>query len=1170
MDNNSKLKPYDGAPDIMTGNNPSNHNESIFGIPNMFNSANFAQASILSNDAESTITSPNTTYTSIFSDVPSSTNNSPVSAQTSIFSGGQNSHVTSPVTAQTSIFGNVSNSKLTSLTSAQVSDCSNAPKCTITTANTVQPTIQTPGIDPFAHDSEPEPEPEPDSNPDIDPDLEPDDNSDLEIISDVGSRSVSSSPEAPDFDAPAAPAPETLSLSPDYCSPPVSKCNMPRTFAGFGVMFNSTKRSAAIKGQAQRIGAVGADKDDSGTYDPSLEGKRHVRNTRAKKNKENGGGEGISKTNVGTRSGMKTKEQGAFELVVTIKLTSEKGLKYLREITPGPEGDKRNFPPIHEEDEDDSEDEDEDEDDEIDYLIHSTRRKKIKTSHNRRSDGLTLEELDDGHPQRRGCKTCFEAGDDECSLIEYSHEWPCESCEDVGVDCELIIPPELKLSCIRCKEKLRKRCSYADDGGKGVESCKACEEANVKCVAGPRAGSGPSMRKTDVPAVASTKRKEGMNTKAKGIKKGPEKATVTSLAKPQAMPRKYVSCNRCRVEFKGRCSLKREDEGPCNRCIKANVACTFTMLPTIATTPSKEKGKGTGTGKDMAPVSRTPQDLTQTIILESTKLNDRVWRTTHPHARRTKAQQKALERAQFSCSSDFQFPNTNPINHPNNQMTQSNTPSYIHNYPIQQTIPPNFTLRHKGIRTITITTSFSHPLIFNYKRDPMSLYPPCDFDTNPFFGLFGYGLRLVTVVPWPSITGAGYEELENGWGDSGVGHENTRMCVKCTYARVKILGCAEHQLRPIEGLDERMRDEEIVRDSVDACEEGLKEGRWGRGTGGEPEVGSRAELVWRAKWCAVCPRPGDWVCKFGSGQEWGWGGQGRSQSTSTQGSQSRGNKGCGLIFCDTCYELHGKVQKGGRKGGRVVLGRVIQLACEANRREDYPDGVRADAGFLREDGELFVRTQRGGCAGNTGKIGEVGGNGGNLREGIEGRGMGMPKGFDDVDSSEMSWANSNHLGERDGKGNGINRATTPFTFPTPSRKNITTTKNGKGKEINPPRPRQILHSVTVSRGEVVRSEVARKGNSVTSTKSGEMSDKHGDIQGDVVTGGMMKGGMGMVGKQMVRGNETFTQAFTNGFTGDGVSSGRWKGKGVDRRVYDEMGENEVMRSIEREVIELSD
>ncbi|CAD6445223.1 2ea66175-221d-46ae-b452-cecf5687328e [Sclerotinia trifoliorum] len=810
MDTYLEPRPHDDNPDITTDNNESNHNGSIFGIPNMFNSANFAQASILSNDAERTINSPDLAYRGIFSDTPRSINNSPVSAQTNIFSGGQNSNLTSPVTAQTSIFGDVSNSNSTSQTPAQVYNSPNAPNRTITTTDTIQSVTRIQEVDPFAHGSEPDSEPG--SDPDINPDIEPYDNPDLEITSDVSSRSISSSPEAPDFDAPAAPAPETLSLSSDHSSLPIFKCNMPRTFAGFGVMFNSAKRSAAIKGQAQRIGAVGADKDDSGTYDPSLERKRNVRNTRAKKNKENVGEEETAKIAVGTRNGRKTKELASFEWVITIKLTSEKGLKYLKEITPGPEGDERNFPPIYEADYVDSGDgnENENEDDEIDYSIHSTRRKKAKTSHNRRSDGLTLEELHDGNPQRRGCKACFDAGDDECSLIEYSHEWPCEGCEDAGIDCELIIPPELKLSCIRCKEMLRKKCSYADDGGKGVKSCKACEEANVKCIAGPRADSAPSMRISDVLANAGTKRKGSKSTKAEGIKKGREIATATSVAKPQALPRKYVSCNRCRVEFRGRCSLKRDDEGPCNRCVKANVACTFTMLPSIPGTPKKEKGKekGKGTEKDMAPVSRTPQDLTQTIILESTKLNDRVWRTTDPHTRRTKAQQKAFSRAQSSCSPEIHFLSSNPINHANSQKPQTNTKSYIPNNPAQQTItiPSSFTLQHKGIRTITIKTSFSHPLIFNYKRDPMSLHP-CDFHTTPFFGLFGYGPRLVTVVPWPRITGAGYEELENGWGDSDVGHDATRMCVKCTYARVKILGCAEHELRPIEGLDERMRDE---------------------------------------------------------------------------------------------------------------------------------------------------------------------------------------------------------------------------------------------------------------------------------------------------------------------------------------------------------------------------
>ncbi|TGO58433.1 hypothetical protein BCON_0055g00360 [Botryotinia convoluta] len=848
MDNKSNPNPDGDNPNVTNDINQENLNESIFGLPNMFNSANFAQASILSEDAESAMASPVTAYTSVFSDVPSSTNNSPVSAHTSTFSNGSsgvmtspvsaqasifgsvsNTHSKSPVSAQTSIFGDIPSSKPTRPASAQARTFSNAPNSTLETSNTVQPVIPS-----FEVDLLP-PDPEPEQDPDVNPDASLDDNSDVEMDSNTRSRSTSSSPEAPDFNAPAAPASETFSL-PSYHSSPSMRCNMPRNFQELSIMFNSTKRTAAIKGQAQRIGIAGADRDDSGTYDPSLEQKRNTRSTRAttKKNKEN---RGESVKSVGTGSGRKTKEQGSFELMVTIKLTSERGLE---------------------------------------------------------SDGLTLCDLNNGHPQRRSCKGCFKASDDECSLIEYSHEWPCEGCEDAGIDCELIIPPELKLSCIRCKENLRKRCSYADDGGKDVDSCKACEEADVKCIAGPKAGSGPSMRMTDVLENIGAKKKGSTNTKKEIANKllATAIATVTNVAKPKAAPRKYVSCNRCRLEFKAKCTLKRDEEGPCNRCIKAKVPCTFTMLPLpIHTPPNKEKGKANR--KETVPVLRTPQDLTQTIILESTRLNDREWRTTNPHARRTKAQQKAYERAISSSSPDEQFLITNSTNKHN---SLSRLPSYDLKYSTQATnqlIPPTFALHHKGIRTIIIPTSFAHPLIFNYKRDPMALYPPCDFHSTPFFGLFGYGIRHVTVIPWPSITGAGYEELENGWGDSGAGHDATRMCVKCTYERVKILRCAEHKLRPLEGLDERMRDDRLVRDSVKACEEGMMQGKWVKGSGETPERGGRADLVWRAKWCAVCPRPGDWICKFGDTCD----GR-RSLSHSTQDSQSH-VKGCGLILCDT-------------------------------------------------------------------------------------------------------------------------------------------------------------------------------------------------------------------------------------------------------------------------------
>lgn len=48
------------------------------------------------------------------------------------------------------------------------------------------------------------------------------------------------------------------------------------------------------------------------------------------------------------------------------------------------------------------------------------------------------------------------------------------------------------------------------------------------------------------------------------------------------------------------------------------------------------------------------------------------------------------------------------------------------------------------------------------------------------------------------------------------------------------------------------------------------------------------------------------------------------------------------------------------------------------------------------------------------------------------------------------------------------------------------------------------------------------------------------------------------------------ESFNGDFTGDGVASGRWKGKEVDRRYRRAIGANDMMRSIGREIIELRD
>jgi hypothetical protein len=273
------------------------------------------------------------------------------------------------------------------------------------------------------------------------------------------------------------------------------------------------------------------DQDDSGTYDPKR--KRATPDEQRKKAKKQ------KRSSVSDEDGRlkSRREDGKVgdSLVVTLTLGTEKGVEYLRSIA-GPDGEEPS-----------SSDSSADSDHDSGYgSFPKPRRRK-------RPDGLQLENLAVGHPQRRGCKACFEAGDDGCSLIGDVSRFPCEACRDSGVECELILQPVLKGVCERCKGKRRRV-----DAGRGVNSCDLCEE---------------------------------------GGERGSEKGDA------EERERMWVACNQCRGAGK-RCSNKgKADWGPCSGCRKSNEECKF-VLPSqrqpleaaepslsLPIRPKKRKGK---------------------------------------------------------------------------------------------------------------------------------------------------------------------------------------------------------------------------------------------------------------------------------------------------------------------------------------------------------------------------------------------------------------------------------------------------------------------------------------------------------------------------------------------------------------------------------------------------
>jgi hypothetical protein len=163
-------------------------------------------------------------------------------------------------------------------------------------------------------------------------------------------------------------------------------------------------------------------------------------------------------------------------------------------------------------------------------------------------------------------------------------EYPCQACIDAGIGCKLVIPPKLKRVCEKCKAK-RISCSFRIDYGKGVDTCEACKEDGLVCIAGPL---NESSRRIDEVVLRAT----------------PERQLLAPLLTPSPIPspppvreRMYKNCNQCRMGDKN-CTLKdRKDFGPCSQCRKAGQKCQFVLKPTrsypvdasSSKTSSKEK-----------------------------------------------------------------------------------------------------------------------------------------------------------------------------------------------------------------------------------------------------------------------------------------------------------------------------------------------------------------------------------------------------------------------------------------------------------------------------------------------------------------------------------------------------------------------------------------------------
>ncbi|EPE30580.1 Zn2/Cys6 DNA-binding protein [Glarea lozoyensis ATCC 20868] len=637
-----------------------------------------------------------------------------------------------------------------------------------------------------------------------------------------------------------------------------------RRAIGHGATLNPEYRNLAILMNSKRnvqTGMVGLsssyiDNDNTGDYDPDSEPSK----ARKKKKKPKAG---IRKKNA---KGSAVKLAVERELIVKLSFKQDASLTYLRSIS-------KSLSPG---------------DSEIDSSISSTSspslsnknndsfavlepRRKYRTrirldSPQERADGLTLSDLTDGHPQRRGCKSCFLSGDDECSLLQFRYDYPCAACEDGGHDCELIVPPTLKLSCLGCKTR-KSNCSYKFNGGKGISKCEECDELDEPCCAPPLDENSSYAKRFE----------------------------IISISPPQPLfERTSKSCQQCRIESRS-CSLKsKTDIGPCGSCKKGGQECRF-LIPGPQQIKILEE--------DAAREKVARKDARLKILAERNKMTVR---DINGGGRRK--------------STNFPSP-TSPDRTTTSPSTTFSTPT--------PTIKPK-RLKHKPsspspkLKTITIETSLAHPLTFMHNPTPSQ---PCSWCTTPFFGIYGHGPVNVTVFPFTSSQG-NIEISETGHHKFGRA-EPSRMCVACTFERVRVVKCSGHVLRAI--------NEGVEKDVLEELNQSLKRGEgW--------------ELARSVKWCSICASIANFSCCT-------------SQPYSASGTRnptpfSASNPefiGCGLHLCKICEWTFRRLERSKREEwGLDVLGQLV----ETRRAELWRwrgDELRADCELLGREGEMMRR-----------------------------------------------------------------------------------------------------------------------------------------------------------------------------------------------------------------------
>ena len=200
--------------------------------------------------------------------------------------------------------------------------------------------------------------------------------------------------------------------------------------------------------------------------------------------------------------------------------------------------------------------------------------------------------------------------------------------------------------------------------------------------------------------------------------------------------------------------------------------------------------------------------------------------------------------------------------------------------------------------TKIVRTKLCHPVKFDYIDQTHDGSDPCHFCNRAAYSVIGLVEKTVEVIEWDD--GSGWEEIRGGHRSEGT--EPTQVCPQCTLARMRIMVCGDHALRPIAGADDKQ-------DLWEATERLV-----------EQDV--------MDMWCSVCCNMAAWEC--------------------CSAQQVETGEGCGLALCNLCVvdlrKCNGSFEK------------MLQKLEDELGDETAPDrllGLRADYALLKLDGLLM-------------------------------------------------------------------------------------------------------------------------------------------------------------------------------------------------------------------------